>query len=108
MANVFFTFKKIFKDYANGGNMLMLATVLALLVVNLPFSTEFYNSLWTHEMALQIGDFNLFSHHGEPMSVMAFINDALMAVFFFPWVWKSSGKCLSASFIQYARPCSPS
>ena len=83
MANVFFTFKKIFKDYANGGNMLMLATVLALLVVNLPFSTEFYNSLWTHEMALQIGDFNLFSHHGEPMSVMAFINDALMAVFFF-------------------------
>lgn len=80
---MFFTFKKIFKQYANGGNMLMIATVLALLVVNLPFSTEFYNSLWTHEVALQIGSFNLFSHHGEPMSVMAFINDALMAIFFF-------------------------
>ena len=78
-----FHIQKIFKDYANGGNVLMLATVLALLVVNLPFSTEFYNSLWTREMALRIGDFNLFSHHGEPMSVMAFINDALMAVFFF-------------------------
>ncbi|MDE6399859.1 MAG: Na+/H+ antiporter NhaA, partial [Muribaculaceae bacterium] len=49
----------------------------------LPFLHDFYNSLWTHEMALQIGEFNLFSHHGEPMSVMAFINDALMAVFFF-------------------------
>ncbi len=104
-----FHIQKIFKDYANGGNILMLATVLALLVVNLPFSTEFYNSLWTREMALQIGDFNLFSHHGEPMSVMAFINDALMAVFFFSVGHrKSSGKCLSASFIQYARPCSPS
>ncbi len=83
MPNVFFTFKKVFKEYANGGNMLMIATVLALLVVNLPFTTDFYNSLWTHEVALQIGDFNLFSHHGEPMSLMAFINDALMAIFFF-------------------------
>lgn len=61
----------------------MLATVLALLVVNLPFSMDFYNSLWTHEIALQIGDFNLFSHNGHPMSVMDFINDALMVIFFF-------------------------
>ena len=63
--------------------MLLVATALALLVVNLPFLHDFYNSLWTHELALQIGGFNLFSHHGHPMSVMAFINDALMAVFFF-------------------------
>ena len=83
MANVFYTAKKTLKNYANGGNVLIVATGLALLVVNLPGLKDFYNSLWTHEIALQVGGFNLFSHHGEPMSVMAFINDALMAVFFF-------------------------
>ncbi len=83
MSKVFYTARKTLKNYANGGNVLMCATVLALLVVNLPFLHNFYNSLWTHEMALQIGSFNLFSHNGHPMSVMGFINDALMAVFFF-------------------------
>ena len=78
-----YTARKTLKNFANGGNVLILATVLALLVVNLPFCTKFYNSLWTHEIALQVGAFNLFSHHGHPMSIMAFINDALMAVFFF-------------------------
>lgn len=83
MSNVFYTARKTIKNYASGGNVLIFATALALLVVNLPFLTDFYNSLWTHEMALQIGSFNLFSHNGHPMSVMDFINDALMAVFFF-------------------------
>ncbi len=83
MATVFYTARKTIRNLTNGGNVLIVATALALLVVNLPFLHDFYNSLWTHELALQIGSFNLFSHHGEPMSVMAFINDALMAVFFF-------------------------
>lgn len=83
MSNVLYTIKKTLRNYAHGGNILLVATALALLVVNLPGCKDFYNDLWTHEIALQIGDFNLFSHHGEPMSVMAFINDALMAIFFF-------------------------
>ena len=82
MSNLF-AVRKTLKNYANGGNVLIFATVLALLVVNLPFLHNFYNSLWTHEIALQVGGFNLFSHHGHPMSIMAFINDALMAIFFF-------------------------
>ena len=32
---------------------------------------------------MQLGDFNLFSHDGHPMSLLSFINDALMAIFFF-------------------------
>mgnify|MGYP002602226865 CR=1 FL=1 len=79
----FYTARKTIKNLTNGGNVLIVATALALILVNIPFLRDFYNSLWTHEMALQIGEFNLFSHHGHPMSVMAFINDALMAVFFF-------------------------
>ncbi|MDE6340369.1 MAG: Na+/H+ antiporter NhaA [Muribaculaceae bacterium] len=83
MASVFYTARKTIKNYANGGNVLIFATAMALLVVNLPFTREIYQSLWDHEVALQVGGFNLFSHHGHPMSIMAFINDALMALFFF-------------------------
>lgn len=83
MSTVLFSARKTIKNLTHGGNALLVATALALVVVNLPFLHDFYNSLWTHEVALQIGGFNLFSHHGEPMSIMAFINDALMAVFFF-------------------------
>ncbi len=78
-----FTAKKTIRNYINSSNVLIAATILALVVVNVPFTREVYNSLWTHEIALQVGGFNLFSHHGEPMSIMAFINDALMALFFF-------------------------
>lgn len=83
MANVFFIARKTIKNHTNGGTVLMIATALALLVVNLPFLHDFYNGLWTHTIALRVGSFNLFSHHGHPMSIMDFINDALMAVFFF-------------------------
>lgn len=83
MNSIFYTARKTLKNYSNGGNVLIVATILALLAVNLPFSRNIYNSLWHHEIALQIGSFNLFSHGGHPMSVMGFINDALMAIFFF-------------------------
>ncbi len=83
MASVFFTAQKTIKNYANGGNVLIFATVMALLVVNLPFTRPIYESIWLNEVELRVGDFNLFSHHGQPMSIMAFINDALMALFFF-------------------------
>ncbi len=83
MANVFYTARKTLRNYASGGNVLMAATALALIVVNIPGLTGIYNSMWTHEIALQVGGFNLFSHEGHPMSIMGFINDALMAVLFF-------------------------
>ncbi|MDE6023595.1 MAG: Na+/H+ antiporter NhaA, partial [Muribaculaceae bacterium] len=83
MSNAFFIARKTIKNHTNGGTILMVATALALIVVNLPFLHDFYNNLWTHTIALRVGSFNLFSHHGHPMSIMNFINDGLMAVFFF-------------------------
>ena len=83
MSEVMYTARKTLKQLASGGNMLMIATLLALIVVNLPAAHEFYTWLWTNEVRLQIGDFNLFSHMGHPMSMASFINDALMAIFFF-------------------------
>jgi NhaA family Na+:H+ antiporter len=38
---------------------------------------------WNKEVYLQIGDFNIFNHHGAPMTLMTFINDVLMTIFFF-------------------------
>ena len=82
MNNALFTARKSVKNYANGGNILIATTILALIVVNIPQLTDFYNSLWTHEIALQVGNFNLFSHNEHPLNIIQFINDALMAVFF--------------------------
>lgn len=81
--SVQFAVKKTIKNYASSSNVLIVATILALIAVNIPSTHDIYNNLWNHEIALQVGDFNIFSHHGESMSIMAFINDALMALFFF-------------------------
>lgn len=60
----------------------MVTALAAIFIANSPWS-EAYQNLWTHEICLQIGDFNLFNHGGHPLTLMGFINDVLMAVFFF-------------------------
>ena len=54
-----------------------------MIVANIPAINHYYFEFWEQEVRLQIGGFNLFSHGGEPMNMLEFINDALMAVFFF-------------------------
>ncbi len=79
----FYSARKALAHHATGGNVLILATLLALIVANTPGLRDIYNDFWSQEMRLQIGDFNIFSHAGHPMTVIQFINDALMAIFFF-------------------------
>lgn len=81
--SVFFASIQALRRHATGGNILIAATVLALLVANIPGINNHYFNFWNQEVRLQIGSFNLFSHSGHPMSMLSFINDALMAVFFF-------------------------
>lgn len=81
--NIFFSARRALSHHATGGNVLMAATILALIVANIPGLNTIYNDFWTQEMRLQIGSFNIFSHGGHPMTVLQFINDALMAIFFF-------------------------
>lgn len=69
--------------HASGGNLLILATVLALIIANIPGINQYYFDFWNQQVRLQVGDFNVFSHGGEPMTVLEFINDALMVIFFF-------------------------
>ncbi len=77
-----YSFLSFFKHRVNGGMLLMIVAVLAMVIANSPWA-DAYHQFWSHPVALQIGSFNLFSHHGESLTLMTFINDALMAVFFF-------------------------
>ncbi len=80
---IFYSARRALAHHATGGNVLILATLLALIVANIPGLNTLYNDFWSQEMRLQVGDFNIFSHAGHPMTVLQFINDALMAIFFF-------------------------
>lgn len=77
-----FPFRRAMYFHVNGGMLLMFAAALALVVANSSWS-EAYQAFWQHEIILKIGNFNVLSHGGHPLTLMAFINDALMTVFFF-------------------------
>lgn len=80
---VFFAARQALRRHVSGSNILIIATLSALIIANIPFINQYYFDFWQQEVRLQIGDFNLFSHGGHPMSLLGFINDALMAIFFF-------------------------
>lgn len=80
---MYYAAKQALRRHATGGNILIAATVLALACANIPGLDTLYSHFWNQEVRLQMGDFNLFSHSGHAMTLLQFINDALMAVFFF-------------------------
>ena len=77
-----FSFQRAAHFHINGGILLMVIVMLAMIVANSPWS-QAYTAFWNKEVYLQIGEFNLFNHHGHPMTLMTFINDVLMTIFFF-------------------------
>ena len=81
--NVFYAARQAIRRHASGGNVLIAATVLALAIANIPALNGYYFDFWSQPLRLQVGDFNVFSHNGHPMTMLSFINDALMAIFFF-------------------------
>ncbi len=80
---VFYAARQAIRRHASGGNVLIVATLLAMIIANIPSINQYYFDFWNHEVRLQIGEFNLFGHRGHPMTLLQFINDALMAIFFF-------------------------
>lgn len=75
--------RQALRRHATGGNILILATIAALIVANIPGLNNYYFKFWNELCIVQIGSFNIFSHSGHPMTVLEVINDALMAIFFF-------------------------
>lgn len=80
---IFYAARQMVRRHASGGNILIAATVLAMIIANIPTINSYYFDFWHQEVRLQIGDFNIFSHGGHAMNLLDFINDALMAIFFF-------------------------
>lgn len=76
-----YSFKSMVKKYVSSSAVLVVFSLLALVCANSPFR-EAYFEWWSAPVTLSLGDFNLFSHAGQPMSLMAVINDFLMALFF--------------------------
>ncbi len=79
----FYASLQALRRHASGGNILIAVTVLAMIVANLPVVRDIYADFWNQPVRLQLGSFNIFSHAGHPMTLLSFINDALMAIFFF-------------------------
>ena len=69
-------FKWFFKLEAASGLLLLIAAVIALVLSNTNFSNLYFDILNTH---ILIG----FENFGLNLSVLHWINDVLMAVFFF-------------------------
>lgn len=66
----------------NGGAVLLFVALAAMIIANTPLR-EAYDNFFAQEVALRFGEINLFHVHGENMTFMSLINDALMAIFFF-------------------------
>ena len=78
-----FSIRRLIQTKINGGIVLLFVALAAMLIANSPLQ-EYYNILLSKNITLTIGSFNLFDRHdGNPMTLLDFINDALMAIFFF-------------------------
>ena len=76
-----YSFKSMVKKYVNSSVVLIICTLAALCIANMPFG-DIFTKFWGQEVSLSIGSFNLFSHNGHPMTLIQVINDFLMAIFF--------------------------
>lgn len=77
-----YSFLSKLKRWMSSSVILIICTVLALVCANVPALKQWYFGVWESTMSISIGNFNFFSHNGEPMSLMEVINDFFMAIFF--------------------------
>ena len=64
-----YSFISLLKHHINGGVILLIIAVLAMIIANTAWSDEYFR-FWGYPMRLQIGEYNLLSHGGEPLSLM--------------------------------------
>lgn len=76
------TFQRFIQNHTNGSILLFLAAVVAMIIANSPLQ-EWYNGFLQRPVIFQINRFHPFEHDGHHLTLLDFVNDALMAVFFF-------------------------
>jgi NhaA family Na+:H+ antiporter len=69
-------FRQFARIQASGGILLLLATVLAMVWANSPWSDSYF-ALWDSYLSISLGDFYLKE------SLLHWVNDGLMVIFFF-------------------------
>jgi len=69
-------FQNFIHTEASGGILLFIATIIALIWANSPWSSDYFD-FWHSYVTIQLGDY------GMSMSLGHWINDGLMAIFFF-------------------------
>ena len=59
MKDSIFAIRRTLQNYTNGGYVLIMVTVLAMIIANSPLASMYF-SWWDVPVSLQIGSFNLF------------------------------------------------
>ena len=77
-----YSFVSKYIKHVNASFVLIFFTILALVFANVGALKGWYFDLWKLPVSFSIGNFNLFSHAGEALTLGEFINDFLMAIFF--------------------------
>ena len=72
-------FTKFFEGESAGGILLLISTVIALIFANIP-ALQPVTHIWEVPFNLTIGSYHVF---GPEFTIGGFVNDALMAIFFF-------------------------
>ncbi len=74
--------RRVILPRLNASVLLLLSAVVAVILANSPWAVHYFSFL-KHPIELKILGYEVFVHHGETMTLSQFVNDALMAVFFF-------------------------
>lgn len=82
------------------------AALLAIVFANSSL-VGVYSSILNAPVNLQIGDYQFFQHHGRPMTVTEFINDALMVLFFFSVGLEIKREMVSGSLSSFRKAMLP-
>ncbi len=61
--------------------LLFLTAIAAAVIANSQLNPA-YQEILSYKLYFKVGDFNLFSHGGEPLTLLHFVNDGLMTLFF--------------------------
>ena len=77
-----YTFLSLIRKYVNASLILIAVTVLALIVANSGWG-DTYRAFWEKTVSFALVNFIIFSHGQESLTLLEFINDFLMALFFF-------------------------
>lgn len=77
-----YSFLSKYMKHVTASTVLIFFTVLALIFANVPFVKDWYFAIWQYPVSFSIGNFNFFSHGGHDLTLGAFVNDFLMAIFF--------------------------